>query len=87
VPQQNGVVELKNHTLVEMARMMLDEHKTPRCFWADAINIACYIFNQIFLHSILNLTPFELHFGLKSSISQAFWLQVLYLEAWQSGQI
>jgi transposase InsO family protein len=33
VPQQNGVVEQKNHTLVEMARMMLDEHRTPRHFW------------------------------------------------------
>jgi transposase InsO family protein len=32
VPQQNGVVKQKNHTLVEMARMMLDEHKTHRCF-------------------------------------------------------
>jgi transposase InsO family protein len=29
-PQQNGVVECKNRTLVEMARMMLDEHRTPR---------------------------------------------------------
>jgi hypothetical protein len=53
-----------------MARAMLDEHKTPRCFWADAISIACYISNQIFLWSILNLTPFELRFGRKSSISQ-----------------
>jgi hypothetical protein len=43
VPQQNGVVERKNCTLVEMARMMFDEHRTPRCFWADAINTACYI--------------------------------------------
>jgi transposase InsO family protein len=41
VSQQNGVVELKNCTLVEMARTMLDEHRTPRCFWADAISIAC----------------------------------------------
>jgi transposase InsO family protein len=32
VPQQNGVVERKNHTLVEMARTMLDEHGTPRRF-------------------------------------------------------
>ena len=30
VPQQNGVVERKNRTLVEMARTMLDEHRTPR---------------------------------------------------------
>jgi transposase InsO family protein len=57
VPQQNGVVERKNRTVVEMARMMLDEHKTLRHFWAEAINIACYISNQIFLRSILNLAP------------------------------
>jgi transposase InsO family protein len=45
VPQQNGVMERKNHTLVVMARMMLDEHRTPRRFWADAISTTCYIFN------------------------------------------
>jgi transposase InsO family protein len=45
VPQQIGIVEKKNRTLVEMARMMLDEHRTPRCFWANAISTACYISN------------------------------------------
>jgi transposase InsO family protein len=69
VPQQNGVVERKNHTLIEMARTMLDEHGTPRRFWADAISTACYISNQIFLRSILLLTPFELRFGRKHSVS------------------
>jgi transposase InsO family protein len=58
VPQQNGVVEQKNITLVEMTRTMLDEHKTPRRFWTDAISIACYISNCFFLCSILNLTHF-----------------------------
>jgi hypothetical protein len=48
--------------------MILDEHKTPRRFWADAINTACYVSNQIFLHSILNLTSFELRFGHKPSV-------------------
>jgi hypothetical protein len=62
-------MEQKNHTLVEMARTMLDEHRTSRHFWGDAISTACYISNQIFLRSILNLTLFELHFGHKSSIS------------------
>jgi hypothetical protein len=52
-----------------MARMMLDEHRTPRRFWADAINTACYVSNRIFLRSILNLTSFELRFGRKSSVS------------------
>jgi transposase InsO family protein len=69
VPQQNGVVECKNRTLVKMARTMLDEHRTPMRFWADAISTACYISNRIFLRSILHLTPFELRFGRKSSIS------------------
>jgi hypothetical protein len=62
-------VEQKNRTLVEMIRMMINEHKTPRCFWVDAISAACYISNQIFLCSILNLTPFKLHFGRKPSVS------------------
>jgi transposase InsO family protein len=57
IPQQNGVVERKNRTLVEMTRTMLDEHKTPRLFWADSISTACYISNRIFLRSILHLTP------------------------------
>jgi hypothetical protein len=62
-------MEQNNRTLVEMARTMLDEHRTPRRFWADAISTACYISNQIFLRSILNLAPFELHFGRKPSVS------------------
>jgi hypothetical protein len=62
-------MERKNHTLVEMARMMLDEHRTHKRFWADAISTACYISNRIFLHSILHLTPFELRFGRKTSVS------------------
>jgi hypothetical protein len=62
-------MEQKNRTLVEIARTMPDEHKSSRYFLADAINTACYVSNQIFLRSILNLTPFELHFGCKSSFS------------------
>jgi hypothetical protein len=62
-------VEQKNRTLVEMARTMLDEHMTPIRFLADAISIACYISNWIFLCSILHLTSFELRFGCKPSIS------------------
>jgi transposase InsO family protein len=69
VPQQNGVVKQKNCTLVEMASMMLDELRTPRRFWADGISTACYISNRIFLRLILHLTPFELRFGRKPSVS------------------
>jgi hypothetical protein len=69
ITQQNGVMERKNHTLVEMARMMLNEHMAARRFWTDAISTACYISNQIFLRSILHLAPFELRFGCNPSVS------------------
>ena len=69
VLQQNGVVERKNRTLVEMARTMLDEHRTPRWFWAEAISTACYVSSRIFLRSILNVTSYELRFGRKPSVS------------------
>ncbi|WVZ64972.1 hypothetical protein U9M48_014412 [Paspalum notatum var. saurae] len=59
-PPQNGVVERKNRTLVEMARTMLDEHRTPRHFWAEAVNMACYIANWIFLRAFLGKTSYEL---------------------------
>jgi transposase InsO family protein len=36
-PQQNGVVERKNRTIIEMARTMLDEFKSPHNFWGEAI--------------------------------------------------
>jgi hypothetical protein len=49
--------------------MILDEHRTPRRFWADAINTAYYISNRIFLRSILHLILFELCFVRKPSIS------------------
>jgi hypothetical protein len=62
-------VEPQNRSLVEMARTMVDEHRTPRCFSADAISIACYLSKQIFLHLILNLMPFELCFGCKPFVS------------------
>jgi hypothetical protein len=56
VPQQNDIVERKNRTLVEMAMMMLDEHRTPRRFWAEATNTTCHVSNHIFLRAFLNKT-------------------------------
>ena len=56
-PQQNGVAERKNRTLIEMARTMLDEYKTSDSFWAEAINTACHATNFLYLHRLLKKTP------------------------------
>jgi hypothetical protein len=68
-PQQNGIVERKNITLLDIARTMLDEYKTPDRFWAEAINTACYSINRLYLHRILQKTSYELLTGKKPNVS------------------
>jgi hypothetical protein len=68
-PQKNGVVERKNRTLLDMARTMLDEYKTPDRFWAEAINTACYSINWLYLRRILKKTSYELLTGKKLNVS------------------
>ncbi|GJT42239.1 retrovirus-related pol polyprotein from transposon TNT 1-94 [Tanacetum coccineum] len=45
-PEQNGVVERRNRTLVEAARTMLSASKLPLSFWAEAVATACYTQNR-----------------------------------------
>ncbi|GJV79764.1 retrovirus-related pol polyprotein from transposon TNT 1-94 [Tanacetum coccineum] len=52
IPEQNGIVKRRNHTLVEAARTMLSASKLPLFFWAKAISTACYTQNR----SIIILT-------------------------------
>jgi transposase InsO family protein len=67
-PQQNGVVERKNRTLIDMARMMLGEFKTPEQFWSEAVNTACHVINRLYLHRLLKKTSYELLTGNKPNI-------------------
>jgi len=53
MPQQNGVVERKNKTLITLARAMLDDYGTSEKFWAEAINTACHASNRMYLHRLL----------------------------------
>jgi transposase InsO family protein len=68
-PQQNGVAERKNRTLIELARTMLDEYKTFDHFWAEAINTMCHAVNRLYLHQLLKKTLYELLTGNKTNVS------------------
>ena len=45
IPQQNGIVERKNKTLVECARIMLQGKHMSNGFWAEAVNTTVYLKN------------------------------------------
>jgi hypothetical protein len=68
-PQQNGVVESKNRTIIEMARTMLDEFKSPHNFWGEAIATMVHVSNLLFLHPVYNNMPYELLTGNKPNVS------------------
>nr|GFC91598.1 putative ribonuclease H-like domain-containing protein [Tanacetum cinerariifolium] len=68
-PQQNGVVERQNRTLVEAARTMLIFSRAPLFLWAEAIATACFTQNHSIIHRQFNKTPYELINGRKLDIS------------------
>jgi transposase InsO family protein len=68
-PQQNGVVERKNITLIDMARMMLGEYKTPERFWSKVVNTTCHAINRIYIHCLIKKTSYELLTGNKPNVS------------------
>ncbi|GJW30840.1 putative ribonuclease H-like domain-containing protein [Tanacetum coccineum] len=67
-PQQNGVAERKNRTLIEAARTMLADSKLPTTFWAEAVSTACYVQNRVLIVKPHNKTPYELFRGFKLAI-------------------
>ncbi|GJZ16460.1 retrovirus-related pol polyprotein from transposon TNT 1-94 [Tanacetum coccineum] len=68
-PQQNGVAERKNRTLIDTARTMLADSKLPTTFWAKAVNTACYVQNRVLVIKPHNKTPYELFLGRKPALS------------------
>jgi hypothetical protein len=68
-PQQNGIVERKNRTLIEMARTMLDEYKTSDWFWTKVVNTTCHATNRLYLLKLLKKTPYEPLAGNKPNVS------------------
>nr|GEX93261.1 uncharacterized mitochondrial protein AtMg00810-like [Tanacetum cinerariifolium] len=62
-PQQNGITERKNKTLIEATRTMLVDSKLPTTFWAEAVNTGCYVLNRALVIKPHNKTPYELIYG------------------------
>nr|GFA34215.1 putative ribonuclease H-like domain-containing protein [Tanacetum cinerariifolium] len=59
-PQQNGVVERRNRTLIEAARTMLIYAQAPLFLWAEAVATACFTQNRSIIRLRHGKTPYEL---------------------------
>ncbi|CAF4944212.1 unnamed protein product [Pieris macdunnoughi] len=68
-PEQNGVSELNNRTVVEKARCLLFDAKLGKEFWAEATHTAVYLQNRTVLPSLNDKTPYEVWFGHKPNVS------------------
>ncbi|GJR35890.1 putative ribonuclease H-like domain-containing protein [Tanacetum coccineum] len=71
-PQQNGVAERKNRTLIKAARTMLANSFLPNTFWAEAVSTACYVLNRVLVTKPHNKTPYELLTGKIPIINEGF---------------
>nr|GFA51995.1 integrase, catalytic region, zinc finger, CCHC-type, peptidase aspartic, catalytic [Tanacetum cinerariifolium] len=67
-PQQNGVVERQNQTLIVAARIMLIFSKAPKFLWVEAIATACFRQMHSIVHTRHNKTPYELIQGRKPNV-------------------
>ncbi|TYK11800.1 gag-pol polyprotein [Cucumis melo var. makuwa] len=65
---ENGVVEQKNRTLQEMARVMIHAKHLPLNFWAEAVNTVCHIHDRITTRSGTGVTLYELWNGRKLNV-------------------
>ena len=73
-PQQIGVVERKNKTLITLVRAMLDDYGTSKKFWVEAINMACHASNRVYPHRLLKKTPYEGSVSLKVDVMKVSFL-------------
>ena len=67
-PQQNGVAERLNRTLMETVRTMLVESKLSQQFWGEAVSTAVYLKNRSPTIAVKGMTPFEALYGKKPNV-------------------
>jgi hypothetical protein len=62
-PQQNGVVERRNQSVVTMARCLLKAKRLPGYFWGEAVSSAVHVLNRSPTRALAGKTPFEAWYG------------------------
>nr|GFB86260.1 hypothetical protein [Tanacetum cinerariifolium] len=67
-PEQNGVVEIRNRTLIEAARTMLSATKVPLFFWAEVIATTCFTLNHSLVIPRHEKTPYHIINDRKSPV-------------------
>ncbi|CAL2228256.1 unnamed protein product [Prunus armeniaca] len=67
-PQQNGVSERKNRTILNMVRSLLVKGRIPKKFWPEAVLWSVHILNRSPTFSVKNMTPQEAWSGLKPAV-------------------
>ncbi|WJZ92508.1 hypothetical protein VitviT2T_011498 [Vitis vinifera] len=67
-PQQNGVAERKNRTIMNMVRSMLSEKQVPKNFWPKAVNWTAHVLNRSPTLAVKGVTPEEAWSGVKPNV-------------------
>ncbi|KAL8101414.1 hypothetical protein AgCh_033340 [Apium graveolens] len=68
-PQQNGVVERRNRTVVAMTRSILKESGLPAFMWGEAVRHSIYVLNHLPTRILKGRTPYEAWYGEKPDLS------------------
>ncbi|MCO5578113.1 hypothetical protein L7F22_031951 [Adiantum nelumboides] len=68
-PQQNGVAERKNRSLMEMARCMLKAKSLPHKLWMEAVACATHVLNRCPTRALKTITPYESWYDRKPLVS------------------
>lgn len=67
-PQQNGIAERKNRTVMNMVRSMFSNKKMPKILWPKAVKWTFYVLNRCPTIAVKNVTPQEAWSGMKPSV-------------------
>ena len=68
-PEQNGVAERLNRTVIESARAMMSHASLPKKFWAEAVNTAVYVHNRSPTTALEAKTPFDCWYNEEPDVS------------------